>query len=89
MPSIFGVLATRATRFQDLSPSRARSGLPRFQAVAIACGLIWLIASGKLSSLKGDWAANQLFLAGGFAIMCLSMIIMKTHAVLSEQQRAR
>jgi hypothetical protein len=60
--------------------------LAAYQAVAIACGLIWLIESGKLSSLKGDWAANQLFLAGGFAIMCLSMIIMKTHAVLSEQR---
>ncbi len=59
--------------------------LASFQAVAIACGLIWIIAAGKLSSPKGDWAANQLFLAGGFAIMCLSMIIMKTHAVLSEQ----
>ena len=56
------------------------------QAVAIACGLIWLIGSGKLSSLKGDWAANQLFLAGGFAIMCLSMIMIKNYAVLTEQR---
>ncbi len=56
------------------------------QAVAIACGLIWLIGSGKLSSLKGDWAANQLFLAGGFAIMCLSMIMIKSYAVLTEQR---
>ena len=59
--------------------------LTSYQAIAIACGLIWLIGSGKLSSPKGDWAANQLFLAGGFAIMCLSMIIIKTYAVLSEQ----
>jgi hypothetical protein len=56
------------------------------QAVSIACGLIWLIGSGKLSSLKGDWAANQLFLAGGFAIMCLSMIMIKSYAVLTEQR---
>jgi hypothetical protein len=56
------------------------------QALAIACGLIWLIGSGKLSSLKGDWAANQLFLAGGFAIMCLSMIMIKSYAVLTEQR---
>lgn len=55
------------------------------QAVAIACGLIWLIQSGKLSSVKGDWAANQLFLAGGFTVMCLSVIIVKTHASLSER----
>ncbi|MBN9281050.1 MAG: hypothetical protein J0H37_02035, partial [Hyphomicrobium denitrificans] len=55
------------------------------QAVAIACGLLWLIQSGKLSSLKGDWAANQLFLAGGFTVMCLSVIIVKTHSALSER----
>jgi hypothetical protein len=59
--------------------------LALFQAVAIACGLIWIIAAGKLSSPKGDWAANQIFLAGGIMIICLSMIIVKTHAVLSEQ----
>jgi hypothetical protein len=59
--------------------------LASIQAVAIACGLIWLIASGKLSTLRGDWAANDLFLAGGFTIMCLSMIIVKTHAALIGQ----
>ena len=59
--------------------------LAALQSIAIACGLIWLIASGKLSSLKGDWAANQLFLAGGFAIMCLSMIMMKSYTVLTER----
>ena len=55
------------------------------QAIAIAFGLIWLIQSGKLSSVKGDWAANQLFLAGGFAVMCLSVITIKTNAALSER----
>ncbi len=59
--------------------------LVALQAVAIACGLLWLIQSGKLSSLKGDWAANQLFLAGGFTVMCLSVIIVKTHSALSER----
>ena len=55
------------------------------QAIAIAFGLIWLIQSGKLASVKGDWAANQLFLAGGFAVMFLSVIIIKTNAALSER----
>ncbi len=40
----------------------------------------------KLSSIKGDWPANQLFLAGGFTVMCLSVIIVKTYSVLSENQ---
>lgn len=59
--------------------------LASYQGFAVAFGLIWLIQSGKLSSLKGDWAANQLFLAGGFAVMCLSVIIIKTNSALSER----
>jgi hypothetical protein len=68
-----------------LSSPRALAGaawLATLQAIAIACGLIWLLASGKLMTLKGDWAANQIFLAGGVAIMCLSIIAVRTHAVL-------
>lgn len=60
--------------------------LASLQAIAIALGLFWLIQSGKLSTPKDDWAANQLFLAGGFAVMCLSVVIIKTHAALSERQ---
>jgi hypothetical protein len=55
------------------------------QAILIALGLMWLIGSGKLSTLKGDWAANQIFLAGGFAIMCLSVILIKTNAALNDR----
>ena len=71
-----------------LSSPRALAGAARlatFQAIAIACGLIWLIASGKLMTLKGDWAANQIFLAGGAAIVCLSIIAVRTYAVLSRR----
>lgn len=59
-----------------------------YQAVLIGVGLVWLIGSGKLATHKGDWAANQLFLAGGFAIMCLSVILIKTNAVLTERRAA-
>jgi hypothetical protein len=59
-----------------------------YQALLIAIGLIWLIGAGKLVTHKGDWAANQLFLGGGFAIMCISVILIKTHAALAERQTA-
>jgi hypothetical protein len=60
-----------------------------YQAILIAIGLVWLIGAGKLAiTHKGDWAANQLFLGGGFAIMCLSVIMIKTHAVLTERRAA-
>jgi hypothetical protein len=63
--------------------------LSSYQAVLIAIGLLWLIESGKLSTLRGDWAANQLFLAGGFAIMCLCVIMIKTNSALNERQAAQ
>jgi len=62
--------------------------LAGYQAVLIGVGLVWLIGSGKLATHKGDWAANQLFLAGGFAIMCLSVILIKANAVLTERRAA-
>ncbi len=62
--------------------------LSTYEAVLIAIGLIWLIESGKLYTIKGDWAANQLFLAGGFAIICLCAIMIKTNSVLNERRAA-
>jgi hypothetical protein len=38
---------------------------------AAAGGLIYLIGTGKLDTPKGDWAANEVFLWGGFAIIAL------------------
>lgn len=57
-----------------------------YQAILIGIGLVWLIASGKLAiTHKGDWAANQIFLGGGFAIMCISVILIKTNAALCDR----
>ncbi|CAA2143991.1 hypothetical protein [Hyphomicrobium sp. ghe19] len=75
----------------DWSKPQAIERMVRFmtyQAFAIGGGLVWLISSGKLATLRGDWAANQLFLAGGFAVMCLSAIIVKTNSALAERHAA-
>lgn len=48
--------------------------LATVQALAIALALIWLILSGKLATVKDDWAANHVFLAGGAAIAALSIM---------------
>lgn len=54
-----------------------------YQAILIGIGLVWLVAAGKLAiTHKGDWAANQLFLAGGFAVICISAFLIKTNAAL-------
>jgi hypothetical protein len=37
-------------------------------------GITFLIVSGKIHSIKSDWGANQVFLAGGIAVVALSVI---------------
>lgn len=64
------------------------STLAKVQAIAIAIALAWLMTSGKLATPKGDWAANLVFLAGGFAVMCTSLIGVKTHTALRERRAA-
>lgn len=42
-----------------------------------AAALIWLIGSGKLWTIKKDWAANDVFLASGFAVLGLAYILFR------------
>lgn len=42
------------------------------QGVASAAGVLYLIVAGKLVTFRPDWAANQIFVAGGIAIAALS-----------------
>lgn len=42
--------------------------------VAIAGGLAYLIGAGKLQTVRGDWAANEVFLWGGIAIIALCVM---------------
>jgi hypothetical protein len=53
------------------------------QAVALAGLLVYLIAVGALASAKGDWAANQIFFAGAIAIMCVSLMIVRSYRALA------
>ncbi len=42
--------------------------------LAAAGGLVYLIGTDKLATVKGDWAANEVFLWGGFAIVALCIM---------------
>ena len=42
--------------------------------LAAAGGLVFLIGAGKLDTAKGDWAADEVFLWGGFAIVALCIM---------------
>jgi hypothetical protein len=37
--------------------------------MAVTAGLVFLLSSGKLQSVKGDWPANYIFLFGGLALV--------------------
>lgn len=69
----------------DLPPATldAAVKLAAVHGVIIACGVAGLVGGGKLHSLKQDWAATYVFLAGGFAIICLTMFAIRTHAALT------
>ena len=60
------------------------TGVAWLQACASLVGLSFLVLSGKLLSVKGDWPANQIFLTGGIAIAAVSVI-----AALTQQRLAR
>jgi hypothetical protein len=49
------------------------------QGSATAIGLAVLAGSGKLASVKGDWAANIIFVACGMAIAALSVMAVAAH----------
>ncbi|MGE8941699.1 hypothetical protein ACO2I3_07290 [Leptospira interrogans] len=79
---VFGVLLDRA------GPGARRPVLQRglqltmLQGVAAVAGLVFLIGSGKLETFRPDWAANQIFLFGGLAIVGLSAIAVITQRKL-------
>ncbi|MDX2308882.1 MAG: hypothetical protein NW216_11635 [Hyphomicrobium sp.] len=53
--------------------------LTLLHAAAVTGGLIFLSGTGKLGTLKGDWAANYVFLFGGLSILGLCFIATITH----------
>lgn len=48
-------------------------------ALAATVGLAYLVGSGKLATVKDDWAANHVFLAGGIGILALALTSARTH----------
>lgn len=52
---------------------------------AVAAGLVYMVGTGKLATLKGDWAANEVFLWGGIAIfaLCVMSAVTQTRIIRS------
>lgn len=52
-----------------------------FHGLAAAGGLAFLIGTGKLQTVKSDWAANEVFLWGGIGIVILCVLSLMTPAL--------
>lgn len=90
MALIAGALLTYAQRLRTPgSRLSARLGLRTalvltvLQAIAASAGLVYLAALGKLATVKDDWAASQIFLAGGLTVTALSVIAIITQVRLA------
>lgn len=61
-----------------------------FHGLVVGLPLIYLITSGKLATQKGDWAANEVFLWGGIALvlLCLMTIMTQTRITRFENSGA-
>lgn len=79
------MLAARAPSVSAPSAVARAAQLALLQGTAAVLALAWMISIGKLSTPKGDWAANTIFVAGGVAIAVISAVIYRTHRHLTRQ----
>ena len=61
------------------------TGATLVHGAAAAGGLAWLIASGKMLPVKGDWAANVVFVSGAVLIAGVSLMGLRTARVLEAE----
>lgn len=64
--------------------ARRLAGLTLIHGWAATGGLAWLVGSGKIWSIKGDWAANVVFAAGAVALVGVSAMALRTARILAE-----
>jgi len=55
--------------------------------LAAVSGLTYLIGTGKLQTVKSDWAANEVFLWGGFGIVVLCILSLITQVLHTRARR--
>lgn len=81
------LLANRESVTRQSRYLTAAALLAAAQGIAAIGGVMILVLSGKVQSPRPDWAANIIFVAGGFAITILSGIALRTWARLSHDDR--
>jgi hypothetical protein len=66
------------------SLARALTVVTLFHGWAATAGLAWLVGSGKIWSIKGDWAANIVFAIGALIIAGISAMALRTARILDQ-----
>ena len=72
-------LAKRRGSLEHTAARNVLIGITAVQAAAVAAALAYLVGSGKLQTAKADWAANHVFIAGGVAIVLISIVSLLAH----------
>jgi hypothetical protein len=72
-------LAKRRGSLEHTTARNVLIGITAVQAAAVAAALAYLVGSGKLQTAKADWAANHVFIAGGVAIVLISIVSLLAH----------
>lgn len=79
-------LGDEASALRSPAGIRKLANVVLAQAIAASLGLVYLIGAGKLTAGKRDWAANHVFLVGGFVIVIVSLIAYRAHARLAARK---
>jgi hypothetical protein len=64
-------------------------GLTTLQGLAVVAAVVYLLASGKLFTSRGDWAANYVFAAGSITLAVLSAVSIITYLKLTRSAAER
>ena len=71
------------------SLARALTIVTLLHGWAATAGLAWLIGSGKIWSIKGDWAADIVFACGALIIGGISAMALRTSRILEQHSAQR
>lgn len=66
---------------------RVLVGLTTAQGVAVVVAILWIVFSGKIYTLRGDWAANEIFIGGAAMLAMVSAITVLTLRKLTREAR--
>lgn len=73
------LLGDKESQFSSELSLDVSAFLSMAQAAAAAMGLGFLVGSGKYASIKTDWPANHVFIAGGLALIVISVVAAIAH----------